>query len=122
MQSLKSIGTDIPVRLAVDRVSLYVAEIMPMINEYRAEVLDVQTQYTDGLEDFVKAVFVRGIEDAIAARDAWHLDKVCVSPCLVCLVTACLWLDTSGTLSHTVSNCHRAVTNAVTELFAESHQ
>ncbi|KAL0022464.1 hypothetical protein WJX79_004243 [Trebouxia sp. C0005] len=76
MQSLKSIGTDIPVRLAVDRISLYVAEIMPMINECRAEVLDVQTQYTDGVEDFVKAVFVRGIEDAIAARDAWHLDKM----------------------------------------------
>ncbi|DBA74236.1 TPA: hypothetical protein ACH3X1_011026 [Trebouxia sp. C0004] len=76
MQSLKSIGTAIPVLLAVDRVSLYVAEIMPMINEYRAEVLDVQTQYTDGLEDFVKAVFARGIEDAIAARDAWHLDKM----------------------------------------------
>ncbi len=96
MQSLKSIGTDVPVRLAVDRISLYVAEIMPMINEYRAEVLDVQTQYADGLEDFVKAVFVRGIEDAIAARDAWHLDKVCVSPCLVCLVTAGLWLNSSG--------------------------
>ena len=96
MHSLKSIGTDIPVRLAVDRISLYVAEIMPMIHEYRAEVLDVQTQYTDGLEDFVKAVFVHGIEDATAARDAWHLDKVCVSPCLVCLITAGLWLDIPG--------------------------
>ena len=96
MQSLKSIGTDVPVRLAVDRISLYVAEIMPMIKEYRAEVLDVQTQYADGLEDFVKAVFVRGIEDAVASRDAWHLDKVSLSHCLLCLVTAGLWLKISG--------------------------
>ena len=115
MQSLKSIGTDVPVRLAVDRISLYVAEIMPMINEYRAEVLDVQTQYADSLEDFVKAVFVRGIEDAIAARDAWHLDKVCVSPSLLCLVTAGLWLHISA------CNCHWAVTDAVKELFAECY-
>lgn len=77
MQSLQTIGTDVPVRLAVDRVSLYVAEITPFISKYRAHVLDVQTQYADGLEDFVKAVFVRGIEDAITARDAWHHDKVC---------------------------------------------
>ena len=79
MQSLQTIGTDVPVRLVMDRVSLYAAEITRMISENRAHVLDVQTQYTDGLEDFVKAVFVRGIEDAISSRNAWHHDKVGVA-------------------------------------------
>lgn len=76
MQSLQSVGTDVPARLVVDRVRLYVAELMPLIAANRGHVLDVHTQYTDGLEDCVKAVFVRGIEDAIAARDVWHHDKV----------------------------------------------
>lgn len=76
MQSLQSVGTDVPARLVVDRVRLYVTELMPLIAANRDHVLDVQTQYTDGLEDCVKAVFVRGIEDAIAARDVWHHDKV----------------------------------------------
>ena len=76
MQSLQSIGTDVPARLAVDRVQLYIAEVMPLISTHRGHVLEVQTQYTDGLEDFVKSVFVRGIEEAIAARDVWHHDKV----------------------------------------------
>lgn len=49
---------------------------MRRIAANRDQVLDVQTQYTDGLEDSVKSVFVRGIADAIAARDAWHHDKV----------------------------------------------
>ena len=76
MQSLQSIGTDIPARLAVDRIHLYIAEVMPLISAHRGHVLDVQTQYTDGLEDLVKSVFVRGIEEATAARDVWHHDKV----------------------------------------------
>lgn len=76
MESLQTVGTDVPVRLVVDRVSLYIAEIMHMIFDYRAQVLDVQTQYADGLEDYVKVVFVHGIEDAMSARDAWHQDKV----------------------------------------------
>ena len=86
MQSLVSVGTDVPARLVADRVRLYVAEVMPLIAANRDQVLDVQTQYTDGLEDFVKSVFVRGIEDAIAARDAWHHDKVsqCSSSHLLC--------------------------------------
>lgn len=76
MQSLQSVGTDVPARLVADRVRLYIAEVMPSIAANRRHVLGVKTQYTDGLEDFVKSVFVRGIEDAIAARDAWHHDKV----------------------------------------------
>ena len=79
MQSLLAIGSDIPIRLVLDRINLYIGEIIPMISKYRAEVLDFQTQYADSLEDFVKAVFVHGVEDAIAARDAWHLEKVNLS-------------------------------------------
>ena len=86
MQSLQSVGTDVPARLVADRVRLYIAEVMPLIAVSRGHVLDVQTQYTDALEDFVKSVFVRGIEDAITARDAWHHDKVsqASSPPLLC--------------------------------------
>ena len=86
MQSLQSVGTDVPARLVADRVRLYIAEFMPLIAANRDHVLNVQTQYTDGLEDFVKSVFVRGIADAIAARDAWHHDKVSQgsSPRLLC--------------------------------------
>ena len=79
MQSLLTMGTDIPIRLVLDRINLYIGEIIPTISRYRAQVLDVQTQYADGLEDFVKAVFVHGVEDAISARDAWHLQKVGLS-------------------------------------------
>lgn len=86
MLSLVSVGTDVPARLVADRVRLYIAEVMPLIAANRDHVLDVHTQYTDGLEDFVKSVFVRGIEDAIAARDAWHHDKVSQgsSPHMLC--------------------------------------
>ena len=84
MQSMLSVGTDIPVRLVMDRINLYIGEIIPMISKYRAQVLDVQTQYADGLEDFVKAVFVHGVEDAIAARDAWHLETVSPDHALLC--------------------------------------
>ena len=90
-----SVGTDIPVRLVMDRINLYIGEIIPMISKYRAQVLDVQTQYADGLEEVVKAVFVNGVEDAIAARDKWHLEKVkiklpcclefCNASCLLCM-------------------------------------
>ena len=76
MQTLQSVGTAVPARLVVDRVRLYIAEVMRWITANQSHVLDVQTQYTDALEDWVKSVFVRGIEDAIAARDAWHHDKV----------------------------------------------
>lgn len=76
MQSLQSVGTNVPARLVADRVRLYIAELMPLIAANRDYVLNVQTQYTDGLEDFVKSVFVRGIKDAIAARDVWHHNKV----------------------------------------------
>ena len=76
LQSLQSIGTDLPARLAVDRAHLYIAEVMPCVTAHRHHLLDAQTQYTDRLEDLVKSVFVRGIQEAIAARDAWHHDKV----------------------------------------------
>ena len=76
MQTLQSVGTAVPARLVVDRVRLYIAEVMRWMTANQSHVLDVQTQYTDALEDWVKSVFVRGIEDAIAARDAWHHDKV----------------------------------------------
>ncbi|KAL3133521.1 hypothetical protein ABBQ38_007375 [Trebouxia sp. C0009 RCD-2024] len=76
MQSLQSVGTDVPARLVVDRVRLYTAEAMRGITANQGHVHEVQTQYTDALEDWVKSVFVRGIEDAIAARDAWHHDKL----------------------------------------------
>lgn len=84
MQSLQSVGTDVPARLVVDRVRLYIAEVMRWITANQGHVHQVQTQYTDALEDWVKSVFVRGIEDAIAARDAWHHDKVI--PSLHCIV------------------------------------
>lgn len=84
MQSLQSVGTDVPARLVVDRVRLYTAEAMRGITANQGHVHEVQTQYTDALEDWVKSVFVRGIEDAIAARDAWHHDKV--TPSIHCTV------------------------------------
>ena len=88
LQSLQSVGTDVPARLVVDRVRLYIAEVMALITANRDHVLDVQTQYTDGLEDFVKSVFVRGVEDAIAARDAWHHDKVASFLAALCCLSS----------------------------------
>ena len=82
MQSLQTIGSSVPVRLVVERVSLCAAEIRHVVSDYQAQVLGVQTQYVDALEDFVRAVFVHGIEDAIAVRDAWRRKKVGFVPFL----------------------------------------
>ena len=63
-------------RLVIDQVNLYLKQIVPSIAKFRALLLAVQAQFVDAFEDLARTVFVHGLEDAIAVRDAWHLNKV----------------------------------------------
>lgn len=74
--SLQTVGENIPVRLVIDQVNLYLKQVFPSIVKFRALLLAVQAQFVDAFQDLARSVFVHGLEDAITVRDAWHLKKV----------------------------------------------
>lgn len=81
------VGENVPVRLVIDQVDLYLKQVVPSIAKFRAMLLAVQGQFVDAFEDLARTVFVHGLEDAVATRDAWHLDKV--QSCCVILTCCC---------------------------------
>ena len=76
IKSLQTVGELVPVRMVRDEVNLYLSQVLPSIGQFRALLLDVQAQFVDAFEDMARMCFVHGLEDALAARDARHQQKV----------------------------------------------
>ena len=76
IKSLQTVGELVPVRMVIDEVNLYLSQVLPGISRFRALLLDVQAQFVDAFEDLARMCFVHGLEDALAARDARHQEKV----------------------------------------------